>query len=129
MDQNQLFIIFSALAILIACLGLFGLATHSTLQRIKEIGIRKALGASIPSILKLLSTEIVILIALANLFAWPLAWYLMDQWLNTFAYHIDINILIFVVAGILAICIALFTVSFQTLKAARTNPSNTLRSE
>jgi putative ABC transport system permease protein len=117
------------LAILIACLGLFGLATHSTLQRIKEIGIRKALGASVPSILKLLSTEIVILIALANLFAWPLAWYLMDQWLNTFAYHIDINILIFVVAGILAICIALFTVSFQTLKAARTNPSNTLRSE
>ncbi len=128
-DQNQLFIIFSVLAIFIACLGLFGLATHSTLQRIKEIGIRKALGASVPSILKLLSKEIVVLILVANLIAWPLAWYVMEQWLSTFAYHIDINLLVFIIAGFLAVCIALFTVSFQTLQAARTNPSNTLRTE
>ena len=128
-DQNHLLVLFSVLAIFIACLGLFGLATHSTLQRIKEIGIRKALGASVPSILKLLSKEIVILIALANLIAWPLAWYFMNQWLETFAYHISINLLIFLIAGILAVGIALFTVSFQTLRAARTNPSNTLRSE
>ncbi len=128
-DQNQLLILFSILAIFIACLGLFGLATHSTLQRIKEIGIRKALGASVPSILKLLSKEIVILIVLANVIAWPLAWYFMNQWLNTFAYHISINVFIFLLAGVLAIGVALFTVSFQTLRAARTNPSNTLRTE
>ncbi len=127
--QNMLFTLFSGLAILIACLGLFGLATFNTLLRVKEIGIRKVLGASVISILKLLSTEIVLLILAANLIAWPLAWYFMKQWLSTFAYHIDMNVLIYLLAGISAILIALITVSTQTIKAAMTNPSNTLRYE
>jgi putative ABC transport system permease protein len=127
--QSQLFTIFSGLAIFIACLGLFGLATFNTLQRVKEIGIRKVLGASVPSILTLLSKEIVILIIAANLIAWPLAWYFMNQWLSTFAYHIDMNVAIYLLAAVGAIVLALITVSTQTLKAAMTNPSNTLRYE
>jgi putative ABC transport system permease protein len=127
--QGQLFTIFSGLAIFIACLGLFGLATFNTLQRVKEIGIRKVLGASVPSILTLLSREIVILILAANLIAWPLAWYFMNQWLDSFAYHIDMNLAIYLLAAIGAILLALITVSTQTLKAAMTNPSNTLRYE
>lgn len=127
--QNQLFTIFSGLAIFIACLGLFGLATFNTLQRVKEIGIRKVLGASVPNILGLLSKEIVILILLANLIAWPLAWYFMQQWLDSFAYHIDMNLAIYLLAAIGAIILALITVSSQTIKAAMTNPSNTLRYE
>lgn len=127
--QGQLFIVFSGLAIFIACLGLFGLATFNTLQRVKEIGIRKVLGASVPSILTLLSREIVILIVVANLIAWPLAWYFMNQWLDSFAYHIDMNLAIYLLAAIGAIMLALITVSTQTLKAAMTNPSTTLRYE
>lgn len=127
--QNQLFTIFSGLAIFIACLGLFGLATFNTLQRVKEIGIRKVLGASIPNILGLLSKEIVILILVANLIAWPLAWYFMQQWLDSFAYHIDMNLAIYLLAAIAAVILALLTVSSQTIKAAMTNPSNTLRYE
>jgi putative ABC transport system permease protein len=127
--QSQLFTVFAGLAIFIASLGLFGLATFNTLQRIKEIGIRKVLGASVPSILKLLSREIVILILAANLIAWPLAWYFMDQWLNTFAYHIDMNIVAYLLAAFAAITLALITVSTQTIKAAMNNPANTLRYE
>ncbi len=127
--QGQLFTIFSGLAIFIACLGLFGLATFNTLQRVKEIGIRKVLGASIPSILTLLSKEIVILIIVANLIAWPLAWYFMNEWLDSFAYHIDMNVAIYFLAATLAIILALITVSIQTIRAAMTNPSNTLRYE
>jgi len=127
--QSQLFTIFSGLAIFIACLGLFGLATFNTLQRVKEIGIRKVLGASVPSILTLLSREIVMLIIAANLIAWPLAWYFMNQWLNTFAYHIEMNVVIYFMAAVAAIMVALLTVSTQTLKAAMTNPGNTLRYE
>lgn len=128
-SQSQLFTIFSGLAIFIACLGLFGLATFNTLQRVKEIGIRKVLGASVPAILGLLSKEIVLLIITANLIAWPVAWILMNKWLNTFAYHIEMNLLIYIVAGIVAVIVALITVSTQTIKAAMTNPSNTLRYE
>ncbi|GAB1445569.1 MAG: ABC transporter permease [Cyclobacteriaceae bacterium] len=127
--QSQLFTIFSGLAIFIACLGLFGLATFNTLQRVKEIGIRKVLGASVPTILSLLSKEIVVLIIVANLIAWPIAWFLMNKWLDTFAYHIDTNWLIYLLSGIAAILVALITVSTQTVKAAMTNPSNTLRYE
>ncbi|NOT73919.1 MAG: FtsX-like permease family protein [Cyclobacteriaceae bacterium] len=127
--QSQLFTIFSGLAIFIACLGLFGLATFNTLQRIKEIGIRKVLGASVPNILTLLSKEIVILILIANVIAWPLAWIFMGRWLNGFAYHIDMNIAIYALAAILAIVLALVTVSIQTVKAAMTNPANTLHHE
>ncbi len=127
--QSQLFTIFSGLAIFIACLGLFGLATFNTLQRVKEIGIRKVMGASIPSILTLLSKEIVILLIAANLIAWPLAWYFMNQWLSTFAYHIDMNVAIYLLAAMAAVTLALITVSTQTLKAAMTNPGDTLRYE
>jgi putative ABC transport system permease protein len=127
--ENQLFTIFSGLAIFIASLGLFGLATFNTLQRIKEIGIRKVLGASVPNILGLLSKEIVILILIANAVAWPVAWIFMGKWLNTFAYHIDMNMLSYLLAAIAAILIALLTVSAQTLKAAMSNPANTLKYE
>ncbi len=127
--QGQLFTVFSGMAIFIACLGLFGLATFNTMQRVKEIGIRKVLGASVPSILSLLSREIVILVLIANLFAWPIAWIVMSKWLDTFAYHINMNLLIYVVAAFAAVLVALATVSAQTIKAAMTNPSNTLRYE
>jgi putative ABC transport system permease protein len=127
--QGQLFIIFASLAILIACLGLFGLATFNAMQRVKEIGIRKVLGASVPSILTLLSREIVVLMVVANLIAWPVAWYFMDMWLGTFAYHINMDILAYLMAGGAAVVIALVTVSSQTIKAATNNPANTLRYE
>jgi putative ABC transport system permease protein len=127
--EGKLFTIFSGLAIFIACLGLFGLATFNTMQRVKEIGVRKVLGASVPSILALLSKEIVSLILVANLLAWPVAWYFMDQWLGSFAYHIDMNILSYFLSALAAIAVALITVSSQTIKAARTNPANTLRYE
>lgn len=127
--ENQLFTIFSGLAILIASLGLFGLATFNTLQRIKEIGIRKVLGASVPNILTMLSKEIVILILIANAVAWPVAWLFMEKWLDTFAYHIDMSVLAYMLAAVAAILIALVTVSAQTLKAAMSNPANTLKYE
>lgn len=127
--QGQLFTIFACLAIFIACLGLFGLATFNTLQRIKEIGIRKVLGASVPSILVLLSREIVGLILAANLIAWPVAWYFMNLWLGSFAFHVNVNPMVFLAAMVAAILVALLTVSAQTLRAAMTNPSTTLRYE
>ena len=127
--ENQLFTIFSALAIFIASLGLFGLATFNTLQRIKEIGIRKVLGASVPNILGLLSKEIVILILIANAVAWPIAWFFMGKWLSSFAYHINMNILAYLLAAASAVLIALLTVSAQTLRAAMSNPANTLKYE
>ncbi len=127
--QGQLFSLFSGLAIFIACLGLFGLATFNTLQRVKEIGIRKVLGATVPNILLLLSREIVILILFANLIAWPAAWYLMDLWLDSFAFHIGMNPVVYLGAALAAILLALLTVSTQTIRAAMTNPSTTLRYE
>ena len=127
--QSQLFIIFSGLAIFIASLGLFGLATFNTLQRIKEIGIRKVLGASVGSILRLLTREIILLILLANLIAWPVAWYFMNQWLNSFAYRISMGLGGYVLAGLAALVLALLTVSSQALRAAMVNPAQTLRNE
>src|SRR5690606_7841440 len=127
--QSQLFIIFSGLAIFIASLGLFGLATFNTLQRIKEIGIRKVLGASVGSILRLLTREIILLILLANLIAWPVAWYFMNQWLNSFAYRISMGLGGYMLAGLAALLLALLTVSSQALRAAMVNPAQTLRNE
>lgn len=127
--QGQLFTLFSGLAIIIACLGLFGLATFNTLQRVKEIGIRKVLGASTTHILGILSKEIILLVLIANFIAWPVAWYFMDKWLEGFAYHVNLNVGIFALATVVALLIALLTVSSQTIKAALTNPSNTLRYE
>lgn len=127
--QGQLFIVFSGLAIFIASLGLFGLATFNTLQRIREIGIRKVLGASVGNIVRLLSREIMVLILIANIIAWPVAWYFTNEWLNTFAYRIDNSFVLYVFSAVAAVVIALVTVSSQTIRAALSNPAETLRSE
>lgn len=120
---------FAILTIIIACLGLFGLATYAAEQRIKEIGIRKVLGATITNIVNMLSKDFLKLVVIALLIASPIAWWAMKRWLQDFAYRIDINWWIFAAAGCIAIIIALVTVSFQAIKAARTNPVKNLRSE
>ncbi|MVM30787.1 FtsX-like permease family protein [Spirosoma sp. HMF4905] len=125
----QVVLVFSGLAILIACLGLFGLAAFTAEQRTKEIGVRKVLGASVFSIVGLLSKDFLKLVVVAILIASPLAWYTMHQWLQDFAYKIDIEWWMFVVAGLLAVGVALLTVSFQSIKAALMNPVKSLRSE
>ncbi|HMP99619.1 MAG TPA: ABC transporter permease [Cyclobacteriaceae bacterium] len=127
--QGQLFSMFSGLAIFIACLGLLGLTTFTTLQRVKEIGIRKVLGASTSGIMVLLSKELLLLILIANLVAWPTAWYFMKKWLSNFAYRIDLGVETFIVSGLLAALIALITISTQAIKAAVANPVNALRNE
>ena len=121
--------IFAALAISIACMGLFGLSIYSARQRTKEIGIRKVLGASVLNITALLSKEFVKLVLIAILIASPIAWWAMHNWLQEFAYRIDIGWWIFVAAGIVAVIIALATVSFQAIKTALANPVKSLRSE
>ena len=126
---GKLFITFAIFAILIACLGLFGLVTYAAEQRTKEIGIRKVLGADIRQLLYLLSRDFVKLVLIASLIAFPIAWWGMHEWLETFAYRIGIGWWIFVVAGGAAILIALITVSFQTVRAAIANPVRSLRSE
>lgn len=130
-DQQfgAVFSIFSGLAIFVACLGLFGLAAFMTTTRIKEIGIRKVLGASISSILQLLSTDFLKLILIAVILAIPVAYYGMDQWLNRFAFRINLAWYIFLIPAVLVLLIALFTVSFQTLRAARASPVDSLRYE
>jgi len=129
MKLSRLFSIFTIIAIYIACLGLFGLASFTVVQRTKEIGVRKVLGASIGGIVLILSKEYVKWIALANVFAWPLAYYFVRRWLEGFAYHTSLNIMAFFASGILVLFIALLTVSFQTFKAATANPVNSLRYE
>lgn len=126
---GTLFLYFSGLAIFIACLGLLGLTAYTTVQRTKEIGVRKVLGASVPSIIILLSKDFLKLVLIAVVIASPLAWYAMSQWLNDFAYKIDIAWWMFAVAGLLAVGIALLTVSVQSIKAALMNPVKSLRSE
>lgn len=120
---------FAILAILIACLGLFGLAAFIAEQRTKEIGVRKVLGASVPSIINLLSRDFLKLVVIGIVLASPIAWYLMRQWLQDFEYKIDMEWWIFALAGLLAIGIALLTVSFQSVKAALRNPVRSLRTE
>lgn len=126
---SQVFHSFSGLAIVIACLGLFGLAAFEASQRIKEIGIRKVLGAAIPNLVALLSKDLVKLVLLANLVAWPLAYYAATQWLNGFAYRIDISLWVFALAGGLAVLVAIVTVSTQAIRAALANPIESLRYE
>ena len=121
--------IFASLAIVISCLGLFGLAIFTAEQRVKEIGIRKVLGASVASLFALLSSEFLILVSIALLIASPLAWYGMHKWLQGYAYHTPIDWWIFVLAGAASIVITLITISFQTIKSALTNPVKSLRSE
>ncbi|GAB4032946.1 ABC transporter permease [Spirosoma jeollabukense] len=121
--------IFAGLTIFVACLGLFGLATFTAEQRTKEIGVRKVLGASVGSIVALLSKDFLKLIAIAIVLAVPVAWYVMSRWLQDFAYKIDISWWMFALAGVLSVSIALLTVSFQSIKAALMNPVKSLRSE
>ena len=120
---------FTALAILLACLGLFGLVSFTTQQRTKEIGVRKVLGASAGSLAALLTKDFARLVGIAFLVAVPLAYVVMNRWLESFAYHIDIGPGVFLLAGALALVIALLTVSYQAVKAARTDPVQTLRYE
>jgi putative ABC transport system permease protein len=120
---------FAVLAVIIACLGLFGLATFITQQRTKEIGIRKVLGASVASVVSLLSRDFLKLVLIAIVIASPIAYYFMQKWLSDFAYRIDMQWWMFVVAGVLAVGIAFLTVGFQSVKAALANPVKSLRSE
>jgi putative ABC transport system permease protein len=121
--------IMAGLAILISCLGLFGLASFSTEKRTKEIGIRKILGASIKDVVFLLSKHFIGLVLIANLIAWPLAWLALNRWMQGYAYRVAISWWVFVLAGIAALLIALLTVSFLTIKAATNNPVKSLRAE
>lgn len=126
---RSIFLVFSILSLIIACLGLLGLATASTHQRIKEVGIRKVLGASTFNLINLLSREFLLLVVLSSILATPLAWYGMEQWLSTYAYRINMSWGFFLLAGCIATGIALITISYQTLKAALRNPVLTLRNE
>jgi putative ABC transport system permease protein len=126
---RKLFTLFSFLAILIACLGLLGLATYSAVQRTKEIGVRKVLGAEVSSIVKLLSIDFIKLVLIAIAVATPFSWYVMDKWLHVYAYQIEISWWIFALAGGIALSIALATVSFNAIKAARAHPVKSLRTE
>lgn len=126
---GQLLSIFSVLAIFVACLGLFGLASFTTEQRTKEIGIRKVMGASVRSILFLLSKEFLKWVVISNIIAWPMAWFLMNRWLQNFAYHTDIQMWIFGLSLIISFAIAVLTVIYQALKAATSNPVESLRYE
>jgi putative ABC transport system permease protein len=117
------------ISILLACLGLFGLAALATINRVKEIGIRKVLGATVTNIITLISKDFLKLIVIALVIASPAAWYFMNKWLQSFAYRIDISWMVFIVSGVFAIVIALITICFQAIKAAVANPAKSLRSE
>jgi putative ABC transport system permease protein len=126
---KTLLMIFTGIAIFVGCLGLFGLAAYASERRTKEIGIRKVLGASVSGIVLLLSKDFLKLISLALLIASPIAWYFMDQWLQDFAYRIELSWWIFALAGFFALLIAFITISFQAIRAALANPVKNLRTE
>jgi len=126
---GQVFSVMTGIAIFVACLGLMGLASFTAEQRTKEIGIRKVMGASVSSVSALLSKEFMILVAIAFVVASGLAWYAMDNWLGTFAYRIELGPAVFIMGGLMAAIIAWLTVSFHFIKAARSNPSDSLRYE
>jgi putative ABC transport system permease protein len=126
---GKVFGLFACFAIFIACLGLFGLSLFSTMQRTKEIGVRKVLGASVSNILLLLSKDFLKLILVANLIAFPVAWWIMDHWLEDFAYRTTLSWWIFLLAAVLALLIAIVTISLQTIKASIANPVKSLRTE
>jgi putative ABC transport system permease protein len=126
---GKLFITFAIFAIFIACLGLFGLVTYAAEQRIKEIGVRKVLGASVGEIVAMISKDFIKLVLIAFVIAFPVAWWMMNKWLQSFAYRINISWWVFALAGVLTIAIALITVSFQAIKAAIANPVKSLRTE
>ncbi len=126
---GQIFTTFSVIAVIIACLGLFGLAAYMIRQRVKEIGIRKVLGASAGSITAMLSKEFLKLIIIASFIAFPITWYAMNKWLQDFAYRTTIQWWVFIVAGAMALLVAALTISYQSIKAALANPVKSLRSE
>ena len=121
--------VFTIIAIIVACLGLFGIAAYTVERRRKEIGIRKVLGSTVSGIVLLISKEFLILVLVAVLIASPIAWYAMSGWLQDFAYRIDIDLGIFILAGMIALLIAFFTVSFQAIKAAFSSAVNNIRTE
>ena len=129
MTMRKVFGVFCLIAIFIACLGLFALAAYTIEKRTKEIGIRKVLGASESTIVGLLSKDFLKLVLIAIVLASPIAWYVMHQWLQGFAYRISIGWWVFLIAGGAAIFIAFLTVSFQSIRAAFNSPINSLRSE
>ncbi len=126
---TQLVGILAFLAILISCLGLFGLASYSAERRVKEIGVRKVLGASMSSIVTLLSGHFIKLVLIANAIAWPLAWFSVNRWMQNYAYRIPMSWWVFFFSGLLALMIALITVSLLAMRAAMNNPVQSLRSE
>ncbi|MCW3118717.1 MAG: FtsX-like permease family protein, partial [Chitinophagaceae bacterium] len=126
---SQLYKVFAVIAIFLSCLGLYGLVSFMAVQRIKEVGIRKVLGASAGSIVYLFSKEFILLIGIAFGIASPLAWYFMHKWLQDYSYRINISWWIFILGGIASVVIAMITVSFQAIKAAVANPVKSLRSE
>ncbi len=130
-DQQTglLFTVFAAIAILISCLGLFGLATYTAQIKTKEIGIRKVLGASVAGITRLLAREFLILILIAFVIATPIAWFSMSRWLQNYSYRITITWWIFLATGMLALLVTFITVGFQAIKAAIANPVKSLRTE
>ncbi len=126
---GKMLTVFASLAIFLSCLGLFGLVCFTVKQRTKEIGVRKVLGASVPNILSLLSKEFLKWIVISNIIAWPAAYFAVNKWLENFAFRIDMGLWMFAAAGFAALLIALFTLSFQTIKAAAADPVDSLRYE
>ena len=129
MKLSRLFSFFTGIALFIACLGLFGLSSFTAEQRTKEIGIRKVLGASVRNIVYILMNKFMGLVILANFIAWPVAYFAMGKWLRNFAYKADLSLYLFALSGLLALVIAAATISYQTIKAARANPVNSLKYE
>ena len=127
--QETIFTVFACIAIFIASLGLLGLSAFTITQRIKEIGVRKVLGANVSSIVSLLSMDFLKLVLISAIIAFPVAWYVMSKWLQGFAYRIDVHWWVFVLAGVLTLLIALATVGLQAIKAAIANPVDSLRTE
>jgi putative ABC transport system permease protein len=127
--MRNLFLIFSILSIFVACLGLFGLAAFTAEERTKEIGVRKVMGASAANILLLLCKEFAKWVLVANVIAWPVAYFVMSKWLQNFAYQTGVGLWPFVLSAVLALIIALYTVSYQSIKAAITDPVECLRYE
>ncbi len=131
-DEQQtaeIFSTFSTLAIFLACLGLFALAGYHTVQRAKEIGIRKVLGARVMQIVLLISKDFIKLVAIASVLAFPIAWLSMNSWLQSFAYRIKINWGVFLLAGLATTVLAFLTISFQAIRAARMNPIKSIKTE
>jgi putative ABC transport system permease protein len=126
---GRIFVYFAGIAILIACLGLFGLAAFNTEQRRREIGMRKVVGATVIGVVGLLSKEFVVLVSAANLVAWPIAYFVMNGWLQDFAYRVEMSWWLFPAAGALTVFITITTVAVQTVRAALENPIQSLRYE